>query len=97
MPSIRKLKKDIDCLVFEVISDCFAFGTVHPDNRAEEVSAIISDAVELRNDLIRRVNNPPERSDSKLVKAHYKLIEKDLFTISDKLFSRLSSLHGKEA
>ena len=96
MPSIRKLKKDIDLLVFEVISDCFTFGTLHPDNQAEEVSGIISDAVTLRNDLIHRVNNPAGSEDPKAVRAHYRLIEKDLFVETDKLCSRLSALHGKE-
>lgn len=95
MPSIRKLKKDIDLLVFEVISDCFTFGALHPDNQAEEVSGIISDAVTLRNDLIHRVNNPAGSGDPKAVRSHYRLIEKDLFVETDKLCSRLSDLHGK--
>jgi len=96
MPSIRRLKKDIDLLVFEVISDCFTFGTLHPDNQAEEVSGIIADAVALRNDLIHRVNNPEGNEDPKALRSHYRLIEKDLFVETDKLCSRLSSLHGKE-
>ena len=58
MASIRELKKDIDFLVFEVISDCFAYSSVHPDNKSDELSAIITDAVNFRNDLIARVNNP---------------------------------------
>lgn len=96
MPSIRKLKKDIDLLIFEVISDCFTFGTLHPDNQPEEVSGIITDAVSLRNDLIHRVNNPAGSEDPKALKSHYRLIEKDLFVGADKLCSRLSALHGTE-
>ena len=95
MPSIRKLKKDIDLLVFEVISDCFTFGTLHPDIQAEEVSSIITDAVSLRNDLIHRVNNPASGEDQKAVRSHYRMIEKDLYVGTDKLCSRLSSLHGE--
>lgn len=96
MPSIRKLKKDIDYLIFEVISDCFVFGTLHPDEKDEAVSGIISDAVELRNDLIKRVNNPVRSDDGKLLKNHYKLVERDLFVGADKLCTRLSALHGKK-
>jgi hypothetical protein len=95
MPSIRKLKKNIDYLIFEVISDCFTFGTLHPDDKAEEVSGIIADAVSLRNDLIRRVNNPERSDDPKTQRSHFQLVEKDLFIGTDKLCNRLSALHGK--
>ncbi len=95
MPSVRKLKKDIDSLIFEVISDCFTFGTLHPDEKVEEVSGVISDAVTLRNDLIKRTNNPAKSDDPKSVRLHYRLIEKDLFVEMDKLCGRLTALHGK--
>ena len=95
MPSIRKLKKNIDYLVFEVISDCFTFGTLHPEEKAEEVSGIIADAVSLRNDLIRRVNNPERTDDPKSLRSHFQLVEKDLFVGTDKLCGRLSGLHPK--
>jgi hypothetical protein len=92
MASVRELKKDIDYLVFEVISDCFVFSGVHPDNKSEELSTIISDAVSFRNDLIARVNNPDGKDNPKVVKAYYKSVEKDLLVGVDKLFSRLSAL-----
>jgi hypothetical protein len=96
MASIRELKKDIDYLIFEVISDCFVFSGVHPDNQSDALSTIISDAVNLRNDLIARVNNPDGKDNPKIVKAFYKSVEKDLITGVDELFDRLSSLSKKK-
>ena len=96
MASVRGLKKDIDSLIFEVISDCFVYSGVHPDNKSDEVSAIISDAVNFRNDLIARVNNPDGKDNPKIVKTYYKTVEKDLMTGVDKLFNRLSSLSKKK-
>jgi hypothetical protein len=96
MASVRVLKKDIDYLIFEVISDCFTFSGLHPDNKTDEVSAIISDAVSFRNDLIARVNNPDGKDNPKILKAYYKSVEKDLISGVDKLFSRLSSLSAKK-
>ena len=96
MASIRILKKDIDSLVFEVISDCFVYSGVHPDNKTDEVSAIISDAVNFKNDLIARVNNPDGKDNPKIVKAYYKTVEKDLNSGVDKLFKRLSVLPEKK-
>ena len=95
MASVRELKKDIDYLVYEVISDCFVFSGLHPDIKSDEISAIISDAVDFRNDLIARVNNPDGTKNPKIVKAYYKSVEKDLLTGVDKLFSRLSAMTKK--
>jgi len=96
MASIRELKKDIDYLVFEVISDCFVYSNVHPDNKTDELTALISDAVEFRNDLIVRVNNPDSKDNPKIVKAYYKAVQKDLLSGVDKLFERLSSISAKK-
>jgi hypothetical protein len=95
MASVRELKKDIDYLIYEVISDCFVFSSIHPDVRSEELTAIISDAVELRNDLIARVNNPDSKDNPKIVKAFYRSVGKDLLSGADQLFSRLSELTKK--
>jgi hypothetical protein len=96
MASIRELKKDIDYLIFEVISDCFVYSNVHPENKTDELSVLISDAVEFRNNLIARVNNPDGKDNPKIVKAYYKTVEKDLLTGADKLFERLSTLSTKK-
>lgn len=96
MASIRNLKKDIDYLIFEVLSDCFAYSGIHPDNKSDDLSAIITDAVNMRNDLIARVNNPDGKDNPKILKAFYKAVEKDLLTGVDNLFDRLSSLSSKK-
>jgi hypothetical protein len=96
MASVRELKKDIDYLVFEVISDCFVYSNIHPDNKSDELSTLISDAVEFRNDLIARVNNPDGKDNPKIIKAYYKTVGKDLITGVDKLFERLSALSSKK-
>ena len=92
MASIRELKKDIDYLIFEVISDCFVFSNVHPENKTDELSILISDAVEFRNDLIARVNNPDGKDNPKILRAYYKSVVKDLISGVDDLFERLSIL-----
>lgn len=97
MASVRELKKDIDYLVFEVISDCLLYSDVNHDENQEAVSSIIQDAVSFRNDLIARVNNPDGKDNSKIVKAYYKSVEKDLLMGVDKLFDRLSALSVKKA
>ena len=96
MASVRELKKDIDFLVFEVISDCFVYSNLHPDNKSEELTALISEAVELRNDLIARVNNPDGKDNPKIVKAYYNSVSKDLMLGVDGLFEKLSAISTKK-
>lgn len=95
MASIRELKKDIDYLIYEVISDCFVFSGLHPENKSDELSAVISDAVDLRNDLIARVNNPDRKDNPKMLRTYYKTLQKDLLNGVDSLFNRLSELSKK--
>lgn len=95
MSNIRKFKKEIDNLIYEVISDCLTFGVVHPQEKREELSSIIHEAVGLRNDLFKRINKSEPGEKQKFRKKYYQEIEKDLFRESDKLWQRLSLLAGK--
>jgi len=95
MANKRELKKEIDYLIFEVISDCFAYKEVMPDNNTDKIAEIISDAVGLRNDLIARVNNPDGKDNPRIVKTYYQTVRKDLLNGVDKFFTRLSKLASK--
>jgi len=96
MANIRSLKKEIDKKIYQVISDCFTFSALHPDDKVDVISAIISDAVSFRNELIHRVNNPSKETDPKSKKTHYQMVNKDLNAGIDKLFERLSSVLKKK-
>jgi len=96
MANIRKLKKVVDSQVYEVISDCFTWTELNQGKKSEVVDGIISDAVNLRNELINRINNVDPSADPKGVKAHYQLIGKDLTSGIDSLFGRLSSVSTKK-
>ena len=95
MASIKELKKDIDFLTFEVISDCFTAMSVKSIEKSEELSVIVSEAVQLRNDLIARANNPDGKENPAMVKAYYKKLRVDLMDGIDKLFEKLSKLLSK--
>jgi len=88
MASLRRLKKDIDFLVEEVISDCCTFMYVYPDKKRDEAIQIIQDAVELRNKLYAQANHPQENPR----KAYYKAVNKELLEGVDALFQRISKL-----
>ncbi|MCL2133047.1 MAG: hypothetical protein FWH39_01725 [Bacteroidales bacterium] len=87
MASIRQLKKDIDYLIGEVVSDCCTFMYLYPEKKQEEALAIVNDVVDLRNNLIARVNRPEDKA-----KGYYKAIFKDLLTGVDAAFRNISEL-----
>ncbi len=91
MASRRKLKKDIDFLTFEVISDCYNYIYLHPGNE-EKVIDIIKETVANRNKLVARVNHPDGKDNAKIVKAYYKSIFNDLISNTDASFTKLSEL-----
>ena len=88
MANLRRIKKDIDFLVEEVISDCCTFMYLYPNKKREEAVQIIVDAVALRNKLFAEVNNPQENPK----KAYYKAINQELLTGVDTLFQKISDL-----
>ncbi|PKP37437.1 MAG: hypothetical protein CVT97_05730 [Bacteroidetes bacterium HGW-Bacteroidetes-14] len=88
MASLRIVKKDIDFLISEVISDCWVFMYINPDKKTDDAVAVINDAVALRNELYNRVNQRPAEN----AKKHFKAINMDLLKGVDELFVRVSNL-----
>jgi len=87
MATIRHIKKDIDYLVSEVVSDCCTFMYLYPEKKQEEALNLIHEVLDLRNNLIARVNRPEGKP-----KAHYKAIFNDLLAGVDASFKKISEL-----
>ena len=92
MANIKDLKKDIDYLFFELISDCFMFTSLHEGQKKTEVQDLIEEAVSMRNDFIDRVNHPDGKDNPVLVKAYYSALRRDLFEKVDGYFEKLSRI-----
>lgn len=91
MASVRIIKKDIDYLVGEVLSDCYMTVYFHPEKK-QEIVKIMESATELRNSLIAKVNAPVEKNNSSLVRKHYAQVRRDVLEGVDKLFVALSEI-----
>ncbi|MDR2563527.1 MAG: hypothetical protein LBC98_06240 [Prevotellaceae bacterium] len=96
MARIKSLKKDIDFLMNELITDCQLFIITRPEQNSPEAEKIINQAVELWNQLYERTNNPDGKHDRKLVRQHYKSIEKDLLVQTHEMFAQISALAAKD-
>lgn len=92
MASVRRLKKDIDCLTFAVVDDCLnclAYG-----KSTDDISEIVQNVIDSRNEMRLRVNAGKKVANGER-KAFYKALCKDVMVSVDGAFSKLSDLVKK--
>ncbi len=56
MANIRNIKKDISFVVNELVVECFTYSYLFPDKNKEELATIISETLEMGNELTTLVN-----------------------------------------
>ena len=92
MAKRRDLKKDIKHLTDQVVNECYAFLEYSPGINHENVMDIILEVVELRNELIYRLNHVDNIDDKKKVKEYFRHIVDDLYEKNIEFIDRLNSL-----
>lgn len=92
MANRRNLKKDINYLVNEVVSDCLAYMFIHPDKNKDKAINIIEETVAKRNELIAKVSQVKKEKDPKKVKKMFTQLKKEMFDSIDLSFQNLSKL-----
>lgn len=90
MHSKRILKKEVNALMREFMSDAFALISAHPDRR-EDVIAKISDVAELRNNLMDGIRHPrPQENET--TRKFYAQLRKEFLQELDKAYRDLSGI-----
>jgi hypothetical protein len=89
MANMRDIKKEINGLTSEVISDCFLHLYMHKDKNKKEVTGIMKETLKTRNDLIYKVNHS-DSGDRKKIKKHFGKIRSELVNKMDGYFTKLS-------
>lgn len=85
MASIRDLKKDINYLTSEIVTEAYVRKMLFDEISEDDFKKVVTDAIEFRNDLIAKVNHPDGKNNPKKVKSFFKDIRKEM----DKKFSEL--------
>lgn len=97
MASLKGIKKDIDYLVEEIISDCYVALYFNDDQKKyDKILSIINEAVDFRNEMFEQVNNPPEKKNKSLVKKHYAHLRRTMLSRVDDMFANLSDVVNKK-
>lgn len=93
MASRKDLKKDIDYLVFELIADCYGCIYENPDMDLSGFEVVINEAIQLKEDLIIRINqfNPTESGNSR---KYFRSVRHDLVNGLKGGYEKLNSIIG---
>jgi hypothetical protein len=70
MASIRILKKDINCLTEELISECFVYQHFHAEVTDAKLFHVLEKLTASRNDLVEKINYTANIESAKERKAH---------------------------
>jgi len=92
MTSRRRLKKEIDYVVSDLILDCFTYTNLYQKPNDAEAMDIVSGTLIMRNELRDLANHPEKRDESESVKSHYDNIAKTLIGGVDEGYGKLGKL-----
>jgi hypothetical protein len=91
MASKRLLKKSINNLTYELVSECFTYRHFHPEFNTG-INEVIHEVVKTRNELIARVNQAPAEKDA--LGTHFNQVVTDMKDMVTKL-DKLENLKSK--
>lgn len=92
MANLRDLKKEIDYRLEEFVFDCEMAIYFQP-SKEDAVVELMEKAVELRNVLYAKANNPTEPHNASLVRKYYATFRRDMVSSFESLFGDLSRLN----
>ncbi len=96
MTSRRRLKKEIDYVVSDLILDCFTYTSLYQKPNDAEALEIVQGALILRNELRDLTNHPEKKGESDSVKSHYDNIAATLIGGLDEGYAKLGKLVNPE-
>jgi len=93
MANVRRLKKDVDYLMFAIVADSLNIA-VRKSDKTEEIGKIVEEALHNRNSLRSRISEG-RRVEKSGKKKHYRAVFSDLLKLSDASFTQLSEMVKK--
>ena len=84
MASKRIIKKNINDLTGELLNECFAFNSFHPNTKPKLVTETMWALVHTRNELITRINSriPLENRNRQSIRSKYNTLKRDMVGMS---------------
>jgi len=95
MTTRRRLKKEIDYAVSDLMIDCMTYANLYKKPDDEDTTKIIQETMTLRNQLRNMANHPEQKDNSESSKAFYNNIAKTLVEGISKGYGNLGKLVNK--
>lgn len=96
MASRRRLKKEIDYVVSDLILDCVTYTNLYQKPNDEEALQIVQDTLLMRNKLRNQANHPEQRAKTETSKSYFDNIAKTLLEGVDAGYGKLGKLINKD-
>jgi hypothetical protein len=81
MASIKSLKKDLNYLSYELITEVFTFRHFHPDMKEEKFDEVIRNLVKTRNEVLSQINYSGPFEDRAARNLHYRKIREGMIKL----------------
>ncbi len=93
MANVRELKKDINFLTSEILSQCFVKISLLENLKEEDVKPIMVDTLKMRHELISKVNHRSGRHSKELIRHYFADIRKTLLEQSTELLDKIEAVN----
>ncbi|WP_291860704.1 hypothetical protein [Marinilabilia sp.] len=78
MASIRDLKKDINFLASEIVTEAYVRKMIFEKIKEDDFKKVVTDAINFRDELIAKVNHPDGKADPKKIKAFFRNLRSEM-------------------
>lgn len=91
--NLRVIKKDINYIVDEFVSDAVISMSFHDDSeKSEQIVGLINDVLDLRDEVLSKVSHPEGDK-----KAYYRNLTDELLGSLDVMYDKLSGIVAKKS
>ncbi len=97
MANKRLLKKEINYVIDELITDCIVCDAFVSGKKCSEIDKLVGDLFAVKADFLARVNRTDGKDNRKLVKKYYKSVIADFDKKIGEVIAELEKLNGKQA
>ncbi len=93
MATVRELKKDINFLTSEILSQCFVKVSLLENLKEEDVQPIMVETLKMRHELISKVNHRSGRHSKQLIKNYFADVRRNLLEQTTELLNKIEAVN----
>lgn len=83
MASRRILKKSINNLTFDLISECYVYSFFHREVKSDKINSVMEEILKMRNGMVEKINRPAQKEDYKENRKYFRNIISEMQKMVD--------------